>query len=218
MSRAMKIKGSKKEKNGEVPTVDVKFELRKLKRVIYLSDTAPTFTAGDPELFFFKKYPVELTFIGNIMNNVENPDQFLEILRDANNDPKLPRRVTLFYVLAYALRNHAPNNKFTNQLADMVLVVCKTDEEFFKFVSIFSMMKGRGRDLKEEEKYNKVTTSMSRIIRKFLEKKTPTEYAKAVASAKGYHGWKYKDLIKLSHYKSESAGEYARMKFFKQLI
>ncbi|XP_044761118.1 60 kDa SS-A/Ro ribonucleoprotein-like isoform X1 [Coccinella septempunctata] len=202
-STSSKDKASDKESSQQA--IDVKLELNRLKRVVYLTDLTPRYIAGNPELFFLRNFAINLSFVGDILAQEENVQAFVDVVKKANNDPNLPRRVTLFYVLAYALRNHTPKNEVTNQLADTVLEICKTDEEFFKFISVFSMIKGRGRDLKSNESYNKITTSMSRIIRKFLEKKTPSEYAKAVASTKGHHSWQYKDLIKLSHYKSETA-------------
>ncbi|XP_045461385.1 60 kDa SS-A/Ro ribonucleoprotein-like [Harmonia axyridis] len=213
MPRSNKTKKKNTSKTAQTPdkpqissqNVETDLELKKLKRVIYLTELTPRFIAGNPELYFLKNFAVNLTFIGNLLTKAENIPTFLDILKKANNDVNLPRRVTLFYVLAYALRNHIPENKSTNQLADCVLDICKTNEEFFKFISIFAMMKGKERDLKPEETYNKITTSIGRIIRKFLEKKTPSEYANEVGSANGYYGWQYKDLIKMSHYKSETA-------------
>ncbi|KAL3279189.1 hypothetical protein HHI36_016702 [Cryptolaemus montrouzieri] len=169
----------------------------RLRRLLYLTDVDSRYTAGNPEDYFLKDFNTKLDFMLNVLSKQENI--FIDILKEANDDELLPRRVTLFYVLAFALsRTESHSSNLTrNALALTAVHISKSDEEFFKFVSIYTK-------LNRFNSKNKITTAVGRAFNLLLENKTPLEYAQAVSQRKGYHGWKYKDLIKLSHYKSKS--------------
>lgn len=167
-------------------------EKKLLDRIIYLCDIRCQYVAGDPEKHSLKSLNDDFLVV-----LVEKcPNYLLKQLFDANEDELLPRRISLHYILAKCLHIARKNNnsELSNRFAMAAAVICsKSDEEYFNFIKWFSIFNNNK---------SVMPTCLATATRKFLDIKTDDELNRLLLN-KGYHGWTYKDLIKLSHYSAK---------------
>ncbi|KAK9879311.1 hypothetical protein WA026_004165 [Henosepilachna vigintioctopunctata] len=173
----------------------MKLSLEKLDRFIFLTHVEGRYISGNPEKYILKDVSEHLEFLKTLLLNLRGTIIFLQHLKSLS--PIAPRRVTLFYILAYALLHSVgpEDHSMRNIILKTFLDICETDEELFKFISIYTKMTPHK---------NKVTSALGKAVSKYLKTKSSKQYIIAVGKAKGYHGWEYKDVIKLSHYKGET--------------
>lgn len=171
--------------------------VQRLRRFLYTSNESPRYITGNPEKHNYYE-PEKLPAILQVLQ--ESPDLFCDTIIAEHHRNLLPRRETLFVALAVAACSNIQNES-KHKLYKTLLAVLQNDEEFFLFIKYYSKQK------------KNFSSSLNRAISKFYSSKDPLALAKQVSEAKGYHGWTYKDLIKLSHYKSENICKYFCCKF-----
>lgn len=173
----------------------------RLKRFLYTSSEEPRYVTGTPEKHGYYS-PDKVKSILELLES-NNPEILLNIIEVTNSENVLPRRETIFIVLAYAATsNITMKDTFKNKLYTTLLNVCRNTEELFLFIKFYRTQK------------KNFTSALNRAVSSYYMKKDPMELAKCVSEAKGYHGWKHKDLVKLSHCKTESICMYKIIIYF----
>lgn len=163
----------------------------RLKRFLYTSSEEPRYITGNPEKHGYYS-PDKVKSIVELLES-NNPEILLNIIEVVNSENLLPRRETIFIVLAYAATsNITVKDAFKHKLYTTLLNVCKTCEELFLFVKYYSMQK------------KNFSSALNKTVAAYYMKQDPMELAKRVSETTGFHGWKHKDLIKLSHCKTDS--------------
>lgn len=168
--------------------------MRKLKRFLYISDDTNMFASGNPEIH--GRYKSEkLNFVTEILKS-DNPEKFINIIEIVNGENLLPRRQTIFCCLSKALCYENLTHSMRHKLYATLLNVCKSDDDLFYFVKCYCAQDGK-----------KVPSGLQKIIALYYSRKEPQVLAADVSKREGYYGWTHKDLIKLSHYKTDNQCE-----------
>lgn len=163
----------------------------RFKRFLYTSSEEPRYVTGNPEKHNYYNSEV-IPSIREILQS-QNPEVLLNIIELVNSENLLPRRETIFIALAYAaVTNQTVKDVFRHKIYTTLLNVCRCDEELFLFVKYY---------IKHKKTFS---SALNKAVTTYYTKKDPLDLAKRVSAHKGYHGWKHKDLLKLSHCKSDN--------------
>ncbi|KAF5293979.1 hypothetical protein FQR65_LT10950 [Abscondita terminalis] len=161
----------------------------RLKRFLYTSSEKPRFITGNAELH--KAYtPEKVKCVSEILNS-NQPELLLNIIEIVNSEALLPKRETLFFVLALAT-TVSPNPEYTHKLYTTLQNIIKSLEDLFKFLKFYTTLQ------------KKFSSAVNKVIGAYYFKKDPLALAEEITKSKGFHSWTHKDLIKLSHYRCDS--------------
>ncbi|KAL1491591.1 hypothetical protein ABEB36_012166 [Hypothenemus hampei] len=169
----------------------------KLKRLVYLTKINPHFNVGDPDIYSYQisgrthtNTPDSQSVFTELLD--EDLNHLFVVLDTANKDPNLPRRSALFYILAIMWQHDMkPHQK--SKIAVKVIELIQCDEDFFTFIKYLVRCTK-----------HKMPSSIEKIARKFYTDKTPIELARSAAICPRMFKWSHKDLLILSHFKSDS--------------
>lgn len=164
----------------------------RLRRFLYNSTDAPKYITGDAEMRNCYA-PEKLEILKDILGS-ENPELLLDIIEIVNRENLLPRRETIFVALAFAATTSIPvKDSFRNKVYTTLLNVCRNDRDFFTFVKFYAKTR------------KNFSSGMNKATFAYYARKDPMVFARDIARQKRYHGWSHKDVIKLSHGKTNSA-------------
>lgn len=163
----------------------------KLRQFLYTSNEEWYYTAGDPENYNYFE-PDKLTSIEAILNS-EHPGKFIDVITEVDKELLTPRRENLLYALAVSLLySITKSNTLRHDLYSTISGIIKNDYELFLFIKYMTKVK------------KSFSSGLNKMIANYYLKKNPRALAEDIAKCGGYHGWTHKDLIKLSHCKSEN--------------
>lgn len=167
-----------------------------LRRFLYCSTPKPRYVVGNAEARH--AYIVQnLGFLSDVLKP-ENRDVIYDVIDAVNRENLLPRRETLFVLLVQAVCIQVTSvqlvpsdNLFRNKGYLKLLDVIRSDRDYFTFVKFYS---------KQRKNFS---SGLNKVTFKYYSSKDPMVLAKDVTRQKRYHGWSHKDVIKLSHGKTE---------------
>lgn len=163
----------------------------KLRQFLYTSNEGLSYIAGNPENYDYFN-PEKLTSIKKIFNS-EEPEKIVSIIKEVDKENVTPRRENLLYALAVSLTNTETESKtIRHDLYVTVSQIINKDKELFLFVKYLSKLK------------KNFSSGINKLISGYYLSKDPLKLAKEISRCNGIHGWTHKDLIKLSHCKSEN--------------
>lgn len=169
----------------------------KLKRFLYLSTENSVFVTGDPQRHNYYK-PEKLTCAAQLLeDDVTKSKGFLtNLFVSAESETLLPRRETLFFVLACLATNEKATADQRHSFYTMVLNMCRSNEDLFTFIKFVSKIK------------KPCSSGIQKIISLYYLRQEPLDLIKCISESSSYHGWTHKDLIKLIHSKTDNQGQY----------
>lgn len=161
----------------------------RFKRFLYTSTEIPKYITGDPELH--EGYEIEkIKSVADLLQS-RTPEVILNILEIVNSENLIPRRQTLFFAFAVSA-TLTTDDVFKHKLYTTLLNIIKNSEDLCTFLKFYTKQK------------KNFSSAINKVIGAYYFKKEPHDLIEEVTTSKGYHSWTHKDLIKLSHCKSES--------------
>lgn len=164
----------------------------RLKRFLYICTEHPKYIVGDAEIR--KCYDKEnLTILDTVIR--DNPETFFAVIRAVDTENIAPHRETIFVALAYAasLRESYARADFRALVYNALLAVCHTDRDLFTFIKFYKRQRPN------------FPSGLNKTAFRYYMNKDPLQLAQDVTRQKRYYGWSHKDVIKLSHGKTDSA-------------
>lgn len=169
----------------------------KLKRLLYLCNTGGKYYCGNPE----KNKPARATY-ADLLNSLLNSSQetLLKIIEDAFTDRYLPHRDQVFNVMATLLTLEGATADNKPDICQLAESLCSSDKDLFAFIKAVI--------LTQQTDKKKLPPTVKKSVVRFYKNKSAEDLTKSYVLHKSYNGWKHKDIIKLFHIKSETAGKY----------
>ncbi|XP_025830389.1 60 kDa SS-A/Ro ribonucleoprotein-like [Agrilus planipennis] len=163
----------------------------RIKRYLYLYSEDLRFVTGNPEVY--KYYTVEKAKAVTELIEANKIDTILNIVEIVNSENTLPGRATLFFILAVVARTNLVSVPDTvrNRVYTTALSIMRSTEEFFMFIRFCTLQK------------RSFPSGLNKLIGEFYLKKEPMDLVKEISKSKGFHSWTHKDLLKLSHCKTD---------------
>lgn len=162
-----------------------------LRNFLYVGNEEAMYISGDPEIYgHYDLKKVESLFA---LFKSSNPDRALNIIEIVNGENALPLRKTLFFTLAAALKYENLTPQMRNKIYSTALSMFKTSEDLFVFIKFVSKLNK-----------NKIPSGLQKIIKLYYSQKDPVVLSNEIVHNNGYFGWSHKDLIKLSHIKTDN--------------
>ncbi|XP_065169451.1 LOW QUALITY PROTEIN: RNA-binding protein RO60 [Atheta coriaria] len=164
-----------------------------LRRFLYLSTDSNCFITGDPQRHK-RLVRHKLRELEELLKT--DPAKVIRIVSAINGENQVPRREVIFFVLAAALtltsNEFSISDVYRRELYTTVLYACRNDEEFFCFIKHMTTMK------------KTFPSGLNKVISRYYKNKEPMDLVRDACKRKGYHNWTHKDLIKLSHIKTDN--------------
>lgn len=171
----------------------------RLKRFFYTSSLTAKYVTGDPEKHqYYTQEKLKLLF-SKILQS-DNRELLLSVIDMVNSENLLPRRETIFVALAFAAtsKEAAITDEFRHQIYTTLLNVCRSDEDLFTFIKLYSKTK------------KNFSSALNKAVFKYYIRKDPVELAQDVMRQPRYHGWTHKDVLKLAHGKCDTPRKFSQ--------
>lgn len=171
-----------------------------LKRIIYLSSPDNIYISGNPETYSWSKYPINL----DVLDLNDKPEEFLSIIVSTSDCKFIPRRETLFYILAMYAANPKLTPEVKEKITEVALKITKSDDDFFNYIKYSTQLRNN---------VTKISTNLRKYICKYYKNKTADELADFYKDRRKCHGWSHKTLFKLCHIKTDTIGMFETIFF-----
>ncbi|XP_046738503.1 60 kDa SS-A/Ro ribonucleoprotein-like [Diprion similis] len=177
----------------------------RLRQYLYVGKEYPNYQPGN---WFFHKY-YEEGRVQSIKNIVEskNPLVAIDLIKKAFESKLVQNPETLIFALAVCARQ-TENERLRQAAYDTVKKICVTPQDFILFVKFASQIAKSAPEPKHGW-----GGGWRRAVNDWYLSKDPLDLAKCVTRYRGRYGWTHKDIVKLSHPKTDDIAKKAVLKY-----